>query len=852
MAPHAELVRPLGSLRAGDGALAGGKGANLGELIAAGFPVPDGFALTTDAYRLAAQAAAVDPADPVASSERLRTTEPPAAVARVALDAYHALGGGPVAVRSSATAEDLAGASFAGQQDTFLGIVGDEALLDAVRGCWASLWNERAVAYRRANGVDDAGLALAVVVQCMVDAVASGVMFTADPISGRRGRVVIEAAPGLGEAIVSGSVDPDRAIVEAATGAIIERRIAGDRPALDDARIQELAALGVRAEQHFGSPQDLEFALDRSDRVWLVQSRPITTLFPLPPLPDDGAGDPRIYLSVNVIQGYFEPITPMGIQAFRLLGASVAAAFGRPMDDPVAGPPVLVEAASRAFVDATGAFRNPVGRVALQRLMEVGEARIADVLRMLDADPRFAVGSGSRPRTVRLVAGAVARSGIPRSVLRLLRRPDVMRERYLRDFERLAAVFAPASASAMERIDAFERLFRTLPPRLLPRLVGMVAAGQVSYLAARRLIGSRATEDELRAVLRAAPHNPTTEMDLALWRLAVDSGNDPTTRQMIAERPAAELAAAYRTGGLPAPFQHALSSFLDRYGFRGIGEIDIGVPRWADDPTHIIGAVANYLRLDDAALAPDAQFARGAREAEAMVQTLLSRVHGPRRWILRALLLRTRSLVGMREVPKFQLVRLVLGRGREQLQAVGEELVGTGRLAAPDDVFFLTLPELRRAVAGDDLGPTVAERRVTYERERARRHIPRVLLSDGTDVEATLPPVEGGAGLRGSPASPGRVTGPARVIRSPHGARLEPGEILVAPSTDPGWTPLFLTAGGLVMEMGGVMSHGAVVAREYGIPAVVGVAGATDRIATGDRVTVDGSAGVVSLVEPDR
>ena len=227
-----------------------------------------------------------------------------------------------------------------------------------------------------------------------------------------------------------------------------------------------------------------------------------------------------------------------------------------------------------------------------------------------------------------------------------------------------------------------------------------------------------------------------------------------------------------------------------------------------------------------------------------MIDTLASRLHGPRRAVLRFLLGRVRLLSGLREQPKFQIMR-VFARGHALIAPVGVELAERGLLDDADDAFFLTLPELRRAIGGEDLRGTVVARRDLYRREQGRRHIPRVLLSDGTDAETEVVTATDGA-IRGTPASPGIARGTAHVIRSPVGARLEPGEVLVAPSTDPGWTPLFLTAGALVMEMGGMMSHGAVVAREYGIPAVVGVPDATGRIATGDRVTVDGSAGTVA------
>jgi len=278
-----------------------------------------------------------------------------------------------------------------------------------------------------------------------------------------------------------------------------------------------------------------------------------------------------------------------------------------------------------------------------------------------------------------------------------------------------------------------------------------------------------------------------------------------------------------------------------------VAEIDLGLPRWSEDPTYIMGVLANYLRLDSPELAPDVQFRRAEREAEEMVAELTRRAS--RRWrpggaLVGFLLGRARALAGLREVPKF-LVILVFARARALLLGIGEDLARSGRLESAEDIFFVTLPEARSALAGKDLRSAVRERRASYEHELNRRHVPRILLSDGTEPTAEAVTAADGA-LRGTPASPGTVTAKARVILDPTGARLEPGEILVAPSTDPGWTPLFLTAGGLVMEMGGAMSHGAVVAREYGIPAVVGVPEATERIAPGERITVDGSAGAIT------
>jgi pyruvate,water dikinase len=369
---------------------------------------------------------------------------------------------------------------------------------------------------------------------------------------------------------------------------------------------------------------------------------------------------------------------------------------------------------------------------------------------------------------------------------------------------------------------------------------------------AGKLLGKWATRDELQTVLRGLPYNVTTEMDLELWKLAQQIRADAPTAQVLLETPPDQLARGYQAGTLPATLQQGLAQFVQVYGHRAVAEIDLGLPRWSEDPTHILGVLANYLQLTNPELAPDVQFQRGAREAEAMVEELTRRARKHGGWLRAKLvhycLSQARALGGLRELPKFYLI-LLMANARRILWPVGEELAQAGRLEAAEDLFFITLVEARQALAGHDFREIVRERKASYEQEMERRHIPRILLSDGTEPEAEhLAPAGATEGaLTGSPASAGVITGQARVIMDPVGARLEPGEILVAPSTDPGWTPLFLTAGGLVMEMGGSMSHGAVVAREYGIPAVVGVYGATERITTGQRITVDGSSGVIVL-----
>jgi len=519
---------------------------------------------------------------------------------------------------------------------------------------------------------------------------------------------------------------------------------------------------------------------------------------------------------------------------------------GRPPRDRDAGPAFFTEPGGRLFFDITSALRSTFGRRVLDLAMRNMEARTAPILRHLTADPRLSAVHTPAGGILRAVLPVLIRGRTPPRIVQALVRPEVARARA----RRVAVEFRTAggvsqSASAAERLDAVERVLLGGPLGILRGVPPAFGTGLIASALAGKLLGNLATDDERRVVLRALPHNPTTEMDLALWALAWQVGGDPVAAKTVRGTPPERLAHEYRSGTLPPTLQAGLTGFLDAYGHRGVAEIDLGLPRWSEDPTYILGVLANYLRLDDPELAPDGQFRRAAREAEEMVAELTRRAG--RKGRLRGALVgfflgRVRELSGMREMPKFCII-LLLARARELLWSVGEELAETGRLGKAEDIFFVTLPEARGALtSGADLRPVVSERRAGYEGELDRRHVPRILLSDGTE-----PAVEAAAdgALRGTPASPGTATAEARVILEPSGAGLEPGEILVAPSTDPGWTPLFLTAGGLVMEMGGAMSHGAVVAREYGIPAVVGVPGATERISTGERITVDGSAGTV-------
>ncbi|MCU7729334.1 PEP-utilizing enzyme [Actinoplanes sp. KI2] len=856
----------------------GGKAANLGEMTGAGLPVPPGVCVTTEAYGMAAGSILddvhealdrVDAGDVPSltalagrAREALLSVAVPAAVADAVTTAYATLGAEvPVAVRSSATAEDLPSASFAGQQDTYLNVVGSASVIDAVVRCWASLWTDRAVVYRAVNGIDHRAVRIAVVVQRMVDARVAGVLFTADPVTGRRRQAVIDASPGLGEAVVSGAVNPDHFVVDTATGTILERRTGDKRvvvrarpgggvehvtgeqdgPCLTDEQVRALAALGDRVEAHYRAPQDTEWAMDAAGTLWLTQARPVTTLYPVPePVPEDL----RVLFCFSVAQGLNRPITPMGLAAFRLLGTSVSGEFGFPVGDPLAGPPQLVTPGERIFVDITGVVRSRVGRFFLPRVLDVMEARSAVVLRRLFDDPRLSITQRSRRPFLRRVLRLAIRHHLPVRLVRGLANPDrVHREHAALPGEIRRKLSLPDTGTPAERLDLVEKTLEAEIFPLAPRAMAPAVGGFAMLALAGKLAGAR--PGELATVLRGLPHNVTTAMDLELWRLARTIRQDAAATDLLLSTPPEALAARWGDGSLPPGVRDGLAGFLSQYGERAVAEIDLGLPRWSEDPRHVLGVIANYLRLDDDRAAPDTVFAAAEAQAKQAVESLVDRAGPVRRPLVRFALDRARRLAGVREMPKYLLI-VALGRLRAQLTLVGEALAAEERIASADDIFMLSTAEARAGLTGLDLHDLVSARRHTYEREMRRRHVPRVLLSDGTEPEAAVAADAPEGALAGTPASAGTVTAVARVVLDPVGAHLEPGEILVAPSTDPGWTPLFLTAGGLVMEMGGANSHGAVVAREYGIPAVVGLPNATTRISTGDRITVDGATGTVT------
>lgn len=849
--------------RAADLATLGGKAANLARLADGGLPVPRFVVVTTDAYDAFVDAAGLRPLIEAALAEEARAASdaitaafaasplPDDLRARLTDDLTPLLGSSgelaaPVAVRSSATTEDLPGFSFAGQQDTFLGVATLDEALTRIRDCWASLWTERAIAYRTHHDIGHA-VSLAVVVQQMVDADAAGVLFTANPRTGRRDETVVDATAGLGEALVSGQVTPDTFTVETATGEIRERLPAGAEASITDEHLRGLVALGRRIVELYDEPMDVEWAREGDD-LYVLQARPITSLFPLPLRSEPDA----VWGSFGAFQGMLEPITPVGRDVLAMIIAGAPRIVGHRVDWRANGS--FAPAGERLWLRLDGILRLRPTRALLGELLPMAEPSVAAILEALADEP------GLRPERTRpplwLLAGlstlgprmaARARTTVAHPV-QARRTLDRAAERLVAD---TAAAVARASGQATPQarldgvVDAMEALGRTGLPTLMP-LFGPMLVPAMTMLRRLRAAAARTGLPDADAlalsVMRALPGNVTTEMDLRLADAAAAIRGDANAWGWVAETPASDLARQFRAGRLPRVAQQAIGVFMDEYGMRGVAEIDLGAPRWRDDPTPVMHTVKAYLgQCGDAS--PRARHKAGQHEAGRAIRRLMDASPRPQAEKISHWARTIRSLAGARETPKFTLIRC-LGHLRDGLDAAGAELVAQGRLERAEDVVFLHLDELRRAFTAD-WRALVAERRAVRDAEARRTQVPRVLLGDGRAFYEGL----GASGdLGGLGVSPGVAEGPVRVVRDPREAQLPAGEILVCRGTDPAWTPLFLTAGGLVTEVGGLMTHGSVVARECGIPAVVGVHEATTRLRDGQRVRIDGMSGAIEVL----
>ncbi|EMA66933.1 pyruvate phosphate dikinase PEP/pyruvate-binding protein [Halorubrum aidingense JCM 13560] len=882
--PRSHYVRRFDSLGAADLGVAGGKGANLGVLVDAGVPVPSGFVVTTAAYRSIADDAEIsaaierlgshDPRDSgalttTAAEIRALIRERPIGdpIERAIAEALDVGADTTYAVRSSATAEDLPTASFAGQHDTHLGVTAD-AVTDGVRDCMASLFTDRAVAYRARNGIAHTDVEMAVVVQRMVDADAAGVLFTADPETGKRTVATVDATYGLGDAVVAGEVSADHARIARETGAVIEYDV-GDKATerrltragttsvdtrtdrretrvLTDAQLRTLVDIGERIEALFGEPQDIEWALVDGAFV-ILQSRPITSLVSLPvPRPDDDRL--HVYLSLGHGQAMTDPMPPLALDLWEAVYGDVMNGFtGRDRA-------WITRTEGRAYMDITPFLGFRRTREGIVKTIAAVNRSAAEGTERLLAERREEFGIDVSLATLPALLRTVA------SVLPILARlfwqgiaPFVRGAAGIDEFVTELNEWASAQAADILATDDPAELVETVfagfstefVSDLSPKSMRVVIGPLAGTVLERVVSGADAATVE--AAARGNEAEVGTRMTLALGDIADVARETPAVERAILDgQPYEEVRAV---DGSEA-FVQAFDAFIDEFGHRAVGEFDPSRPRWRDDPSAPLGIVRGNLAGEDRG-AHRSRLRERKREAQAAIDELQASADrgllGPVRGPLVNHLLRTyRSHIHLRDEPKHAIAHL-FAAWHEAIQRAGEHLVREDVLDDPDDVWFLRRSELRSLVDDPDGEvPDIAARKRDHERH-GRIDIPPLITSEGEIPRVERVDVDEHT-LVGTGVSAGVVEGVARIVDDPATTTLRSGEILVCPSSDPAWTPLFATAGGLVTEVGGSLTHGALVAREYGLPAVVSVAGATEAITDGQRIRVNGDTGTVELL----
>jgi phosphoenolpyruvate synthase/pyruvate phosphate dikinase len=847
-------------------ALVGGKGAHLGELShIEGIRVPPGFCVTTNAFRtiiaqapsiddLLARLSRLDPGDRTAigtlsaeirqALEGIAIPDDVAAAITVALARLgeHAA----YAVRSSATAEDLPTASFAGQHDTYLNIVGPAAILQHVSRSCASLFSEQAVTYRLRNGFDHRDVHMAVVVQQMVFPQAAGILFTADPVTSNRKVASVEASFGLGEALVSGLVNADvytvrdgevvakavatkqLAIYASPAGGTQHQTIEAERqqqPALSDAQVVRLAQLGRRIEAHFSRPQDIEWCLVDGG-FQIVQSRPITTLFPIPAASDH---ENHVYVSVGHQQMMTDPMKPLGLSLWQLTTP-------RPMS----------EAGGRLFVDVTQALGSPTSRVGLLKALGRSDPLIGDALQTILERGAFIPilpdeGPGGAP-----AGGAPAPIDTdPALVAELIERSQASIAAVKRDIRTRSGSalfdFILADIQELKRI-----LF---DPHSLQVIMAAMEATWWLNEKLEAWLGEKNAADRLT---QSVPHNVTSEMGLALLDVAdvIRPYPDVVAFLQRVEDEGFLDELAKLAGGREA--RDAIHAYLDKYGMRCVGEIDITRPRWSERPSTLVPVIlANIKNFKPGA--GERRFEHGRQEAGKKEQELLERLRavpdGERKAEeTKRMIDRVRTFIGYREYPKYGMVSRYFVY-KQAFSEEAERLVQAHVLREKEDIFQLTFQELHDVVRTHQVDEQLIRQRKRAFRSYQALTPPRVLTSEGEVIAGRYRRDELPTGaLIGLPVSGGTIEGRARVVLDMAQAEFEPGDILVTAYTDPSWTPVFVAIRGLVTEVGGLMTHGAVIAREYGLPAVVGVEHATRLIRDGQRIRVHGTDGYVEIL----
>ena len=858
-------------LRPSDKSLVGPKAASLCALRRLGLRVPPCFFLTTVAFREHLDANKLRPriaslgnelnarphetrveTQDFASLQEIRQlivcAPLPEPVCEQIAAAYRRLGANVVSVRSSATAEDLPGHSFAGQYETILGVTSLEGCLDAIKRCWASLWTERAYEYRRRNGIDHQQVEMAVIVQQQIEPRAAGVAFTLDPSRGSRSRIVIESCRGLGEALVSGKVQPDRIVLRKQNLELVRQSLAAEEPSLDLRSARRLARCVRRIERKLGCPQDVEWAL-RDGRFWFLQARPITAI----PAPQSWE-DRQVWTNVNTGEVAPDVVTPVTWSMIQLLFHPVFRSFFRLFGMETGGDAAAGLVAGRIYfnVNVSLALGRPFGlgpgnAAKFEAIFGGEQTKLYDPGEIDLADEDLSDLGFRWPRYV---------LSWPRIAYDLLshspRRGDKARARMKARNDKLRAL----DLEAMETAD----LVRTLRTSLwenthdvdLLYLVTSAPALLLFERACRRWLGEQDLTLGYR-LLAAQGGMADTEAGLDLWRLAELAHADTGTEATLLSAdlwPAVQERLARTEHG--RQFLGAWDRFMTEHGHHCRGELEFCNARWSERPDYVLDLVRNYLR-SLGSVSPLEKHRRLALEREELVEQCRRRLKNPiKRSLFDRSLRQVRKLAVDRENWKNEIVRQ-LAALRRVLLTLGARFHKSGILAGVDDVFFLELPEIESLGQGRvnfDVGQRIAKRRAEYERNKAFTP-PPVVVGRFDPQRHILPEIDATVKeLKGLAVSPGTATGKARVIlRTDDRQHVEAGEILVAPFTDPAWTPYFLPAAGVIMDQGGVLSHGAIIAREYGIPAVVNVGPASRIIRTGQLLRVDGDRGIVTILD---
>jgi rifampicin phosphotransferase len=833
-------------------AVVGGKGARLGELSRIeGLRVPAGFCVTTDAFeRIMAEAPTMnDRLDRLSrlkpddretiralSAEIRRTIEEiviPDDLAAAITRSLARLGEqAAYAVRSSATAEDLPTASFAGLHDTYLNVVGPAAILAHISRCWASLFTERAVTYRLCNGFDHRRVRMAVVVQRMLFPQASGILFTADPVTGNRKVASVEAGVGIGEALVSGLVNSD--VYKVRDGEVVEKQERLEQRALTEDQVVGLAHVGRRIEAHFGRPQDIEWCLVE-DEFQFVQSRPITTLFPIP---EAGDRENHVYVSVGHQQMMTDPMKPLGLSVWQLTT-----------------PRPMAEAGGRLFVDVTQMLASPASRASLLTTLGKSDPLIRDALEtVLDRGDFIPSLPNEGPAWAPPGGGHAAIETDPAIVTELIARSEASMATLKHDIREKSgsALLDFILADIQER-----RRIQSVPQSMQVIMAAMEAAWWLNDQL-QAWLGEKNAADTLA---QSVPNNVTSEMGLALLDVADVIRPHPEVVNFLRHvAPSSSTSARQGEGFLDElpklaggrEARDAIRAWLDNYGMRGVGEIDITRPRWSERPSMLVRILLGHVENFEAGAA-ERRFEQGQQEALEKEREVLERVRalpdGERKAEeVKRMIDRVRTFAGYREYPKYHLVSRYFVYKRSLMEEA-ERLVKAGVLRDKEDIFYLRFQEIQDAVRTNHVDDELIRRRKDEFRSYQSLTPPRVLTSDGEAVAGSYRREDLPAGaMVGLPVSAGIVEGRARVVIDMAEADLEAGDILVTAYTDPSWTPLFVAIKGLVTEVGGLMTHGAVIAREYGLPAVVGVEHATRLIQDGQQIRVHGTDGYVEIL----